>query len=121
MDAHTFAAIVIHRHKDGSVTILNGHCTGQVSAPHNIGLVRDNRTIMGLGTVWMSCPLGRLQAVLSHESSNTLLQGADALKSQPDPDLTVALAMKGTLNQDSPDMFEQLLVCVGPSRSTLTR
>jgi len=91
MDAYIFAAIVIHRHKHSRMSTLNGHRTDQVSVPHNMELLRNNRAIMSLGAMGMVCSLRRLQAMLSHQPADMVLRGANTLESQPGPDLTVAI------------------------------
>jgi hypothetical protein len=60
MNTRAFKGAMIDADKDIGLAFFQCNRRGRIGAPHNIGLLRNNRAIMGFGSVWMAGPLGSL-------------------------------------------------------------
>ena len=69
----------------------------------------------------MAHSLRRLQPVFPHQPAGAVLGGANALETQPRPDLSVALAMERTFLDDPSNVFDQVLIAARSLRASSTR
>src|SRR4051795_1924014 len=89
---------------------LAGHHRGHVGAPHGVDPLGRDRAVVGLRAVRPPGALVGQQAVLAGEPQDAAAAGADARKTQPRPELAVALAVEGAIGQELPDRLDQGLV-----------
>ena len=94
---------------------------GCIGAPHLIRLEGSDRAVMNPRAEFPARPSGGLQAVATHEETNPLLVGADALVAQAGVDLSIAFSQERWIGQDAVDGGQEFGVGNDGARSTLLR
>jgi len=106
--SHALGVPVLHRHKEPTPAVLHREDPGAVSAPHNVGCLGDDLSLVEMG-VTAPDPMGRKQLVFPHEPQHPPPAHLDAVPHpEPGPDLAVPLALKWGGRQVRPDQFQEL-------------
>src|SRR5688572_24457122 len=113
MDAHTLGRTMIHRDKDGHLTLLAGEGGGHIGAPHRVDALGDDRPVMGFRAMGMPMARGRQHTVGTHQTQHPTGRCTDTLVPQPGPHLTVAFTGERRCLQDTPDMVHQFVIRTG--------
>src|SRR5262252_1415550 len=113
VDAHTRRRVMIHRDKDRHLTLLPRKRAGHIGSPHRIDLRRDDRPIMGFGSMRVPLTRGAQQLVGAHQAQHPAWRRAETAMAQPCPHLTVPFAGERRRFQDTPDMVAQLVIWTG--------
>jgi hypothetical protein len=110
VNADAFGGKVIYRYEDCRLTFPGRDRCCHVSAPNFIRACGGNSAIMCLGPMAMPHSLWSLQAMFSHQPTRAFLGCTNALESQFRPDFAVTLPIKGTLNKNGSNVFNQLFI-----------
>ena len=70
MDAHTLGRTMIHRDKDGHLTILAGEGRGHIGSPYHVDALGDDRPVMGFGAMEMPMARGSQHTVGTHQTQH---------------------------------------------------
>jgi hypothetical protein len=107
VDADAFRRAMVDGDEDGNLAVLDGDRRGHVGAPHGVDRLRDDRAVV-VARATRAAHAGRgLQAVLAHQAAHALLRCPQARMAQPRPDLAIALAIKGAVDEHLPDGLDQ--------------
>ena len=107
VDADAFRRAMIDGDEDGDLAVLDGEGCGHVGSPHPVDGLRDDRPVVVARAAGAAHAGRRREAILAHQAAHPLPRGAQALVTQPRPDLPIALAVEGTVRENLPDGFDQ--------------
>jgi len=83
--SRAFKGTMIDADKDMRLAFFQGDRRRRIGAPHHVGLLGDNRTVVGFGAVRMPHARRRRQAVLAHQGSAPALSRCGARQSATSP------------------------------------